>query len=533
MGKAILAAIGGLIVLLLASTIAAYSQDRYDPVENARQQAEAARLYAEVEKWEQQAEHEAYWSPIRAAVTNAAMIVVVIVLAGAVIAVVSYAGAMGVAHVRYRFHFVEADQRGLLPVPQGDVAGIAPATLNAFHVARQLEAQRQPVPASLHYAPHFSNRSDGTTGLLPAVEPAALALPGLTDLASIGFRPSREAILLGLGEGGERITVPMKALWHIGTAGPTGAGKSNIARLIIPQLQAIGAKVAIIDPKWTPYDVESGEDWRPIAQRLFLPPARKPDEIADTIGFFADELERRLELRNAGQRVGSPLFLYSDEYTTITADVKDASERMARLGRLGRGVGIFLLVAAHDLLVKSGAGDMRDQLRTGFYLGGDVKTGSVLLDMPQKAVIEQEGQLSTGVALLRSAATSPARAVRVPLASNAAIAGLLGNDAPTMPRVQNVYGEGAKEPAHDAPGTRPVHVPYTSGSDVYSAPECGKTPVNLTDASTARILAGFSAGKSVHDLAAEIGGTTNTNSRAYREARAQVEGLLRRAIGGE
>ncbi|HMQ34254.1 MAG TPA: hypothetical protein PKD53_26200 [Chloroflexaceae bacterium] len=526
MGKLLLALGGLAALLLLASAIIGAGQDRYDPVQTARQYAESARYYAEAEAIAQAAQHEAYWSPIRAAVANGATIAVILALAAVVIVAAIYVGAQAVAHARFRFRHALPDERGLLPVRLADLGDVAPRALGAYHGARQIEAARQPVPHTITYSPRQDYRADGAGGLGLPAEPPALALPGLTDLASLGWTPSMGAVLLGLAEGGERVTVPMKALWHIGTAGPTGAGKSNIARLILPQLQTLGAKVAIIDPKWTPYDAESGEDWRPIARRLFLPPARKAGEIGDTIAYFHDELERRLELRNAGQKVGGPLFLYADEFTTITEDVKDAAEQVARLGRLGRGVGIFLLVAAHDLLVKSGAGDTRDQLRTGFYLGGDTRTGAVLLDLPQKVVSEQEGQLTTGLALLRSAATSPARLVRVPYASNAGVAALLG--------------EQASEEASDEPGQASGERPFG-----FRAPHPGKPTGSLMEARSnqassasvraeaARALALFRQGLDIPQIVRELYGIeAGSGGRRYQEAAREVQALLREALMG-
>jgi hypothetical protein len=50
--------------------------------------------------------------------------------------------------------------------------------------------------------------------------------------------------------------------------------------------------------------------------------------------------------------------------------------------------------------------------------------------MPQKEI--DEGRLETGIAYLRSSATSPARLVRIPHASNNAVRGLLADTAPTV-----------------------------------------------------------------------------------------------------
>lgn len=54
------------------------------------------------------------------------------------------------------------------------------------------------------------------------------------------------------------------------------------------------------------------------------------------------------------------------------------------------------------------------------------------------------------------------------------------------------------------------------------------------DPETARLLARFADGASVHELASEIASTDNTNAKAYRLARGRVEALLRGLVpGGE
>lgn len=318
------------------------------------------------------------------------------------------------------------DRRGLLPYDPADTAlsaGAAAALAN-YHRAQALAAWRGGTPATLHYR-HEVDAPPPVPALPDASSPDARpGLPGVTDLASLGFRPTMEAILLALGPGGSPITVPMRALWHVGLAGPTGAGKTNIARMILAQILTLNVQLVIADPKWTPYDAEADEDWRPIARRLRLAPARSAGEIGDLLGWLSEELERRLDQRHRGEKVGAPLFCYVDELTTITADVKGATEHLARLARLGRGVKLFLMGAAHNFLVKNGVGDTRDQIRTAYYLGGDQRTAEVLLDLPRREIDERQFR-ETGLALLRSAATTPAQLVRVPRASNAALCALL------------------------------------------------------------------------------------------------------------
>jgi hypothetical protein len=500
----------GLGLLLALSSLAAQLRGpSYDPVAEAAARQTIQRMDA-----------------IAPAQTAAAFVLALFPAALAIIALGLATAGGSVAIWRF-FRERSANQAGLLPVDYRTLDEVSPRALAGFHAARLAEAQRALVPAQLHYspsssyAPRMDYRGEPERLALPAPDDAAAELPqlpGVIDLAQIPFQPSKDAILLGVAEGNELITVPMRALWHIGTAGPTGAGKSNIARLILPQLQALGAKVAIIDPKWTPFDAESGEDWRGIGSRLFLPAARRAEDMRQVIAYFHEELERRLDQRNAGQKLGGPLFLYADEFTTITADVKNADEQIARIARLGRGVGIFLLIAAHDLLVKGGAGDTRDQLRTGFYLGGDSKTGSVLLDLPQRVVIEREAELTMGTALLRCATASPPRLVRVPYASNQAIAGLLGEapaEAPSSKRPLGFRPAGATEGATEGAEREPLR----DRSDA----------VNL-NAEEARIVAAFKAGKSASELAAELAGGRKSGD-AYAVAARKVAEILRKALG--
>lgn len=308
------------------------------------------------------------------------------------------------------------------------------ASIQAHYQVKAIEARyRVPVPQT--YSPHIVGGTSRAE-MLPApdiIDAPALpepVLPGVTDLATLGYRPTKDAILLGLGPNSELITVPLGKLWHVATAGPTGNGKSNIHRLLLAQLCALGAQVAIGDPKWTPYDQEQNEDWRPIERRLHLAPAVSADQIGALLDYAASELAKRLERRRKQEPIGKPLFIALDELPWIYDHVTAADEQIAELVRLGRGVGVFTLAAAQDFLVKStGLGAARDNFRSAFYLGGDLKTGSVLLDLPQRELGQREHEITFGTALLRSTATTPPQIVRVPYVSNQALYSLLGAGA--------------------------------------------------------------------------------------------------------
>jgi energy-coupling factor transporter ATP-binding protein EcfA2 len=434
----------------------------------------------------------------------------------------------GLARFRRR-ELVRPDGSGLLPVVLESVPSTAPAALAAYHHTRAIEAsQSARVPhtysPSISYSPHSAPRLDyraNSTGVpvhAPDEQPAAqlaAPLPGLTDLATLGFMPSKAAILLGLGPGGERLTVPASALCHVALCGATGGGKSNLLRLLLAQLIAMGGRVVLADPHYAPFDPASGDDWRPIASRLHLAPAIKPAEIAGLLGWAVDELARRLELRHAGQPFGPPLFVAYDELPVIVDSVKEAPDQISKLLREGRKVGIYTVGASQEFLVKTigGSSAVRDCYRTAFYVGGDLRSASALLDMPQRQIAE--GELHTGLAYLRSQATAPAQLARIPYASNEGITALLG----PMVGIHETNSQAANHRA----SMPTVRLEYAKADQAYSAP---------ASAEVARVASLFAQGLDIAQIVAELRNVKSSEGKRYQQARAEVESLLRQALAG-
>jgi hypothetical protein len=324
-------------------------------------------------------------------------------------------------------------------------------------------------------------------------------LPDVIDMVQIldTWQPSPASILLGLGVGSTPLTAPIKGLCHVALGGPTGAGKSNLLRLLLSQLLASEAHVALADPHYADVDPESGDDWRPIADRLAMAPASTPHDIRHLLGYFTHELEHRLTLRKSGERPGGPLFLAIDELPAIVAAVKEAPEAIARLLREGRKVNILLITAAQDWLVKTVGNNsgVREAFRTAYYLGGDQQTGRVLLDLEGRV---DDGTLGAGVAYLRSTATPQARLVRVPLASNDAVYALLGKPG----------------------GSHMVATPVSQNIALQS-------PTSLT-AEEERILSLFQQGYDVADVVKAVYNVSSDQGRKYQEKSRAVQAVLRK-----
>jgi hypothetical protein len=408
--------------------------------------------------------------------------------------------------------------------------------IEAYHVTqleRARNASQLPALQSLNY--HFQ---DSSRPVAPAQLPAStspdplLALPGPVDLASLSL-PDK-GVLIGLAAGGQPIVSSVGQLCHVSFLGSTGGGKTNLMRVILPQLLARGAKAALIDPHYADFDPETGENWRAIRSRLFMEPAYKAGEMKTMLSYFTRELAHRLERRRSGQNVGPALFLAFDELPVITKMVPTAQEAFGSILREGRKVGIYLLGATQSMLVKDvgSSSAIRDQFRTVCYLGGDRKSASSLLDLPEREI--DDSVLGKGIALVR-AAGQPPQLVRIPLASNEVIEHLLLTPTTPTSYLAEPTTQQNNRPFGFVPPTQPLQ-PVASSVASAEAARSGTEAATSQVASTAsaspeamEILRRYLAGESVSQIAKERNGGSTSGDR-YRKILAEVDQLLREAL---
>jgi hypothetical protein len=262
-----------------------------------------------------------------------------------------------------------------------------------------------------------------------------------SSVLSTGFEPTIERLYLARDASGLPLTCHARDLCHVATTGPTGEGKSSIERLLMAQL--CHAKIAplLLNPHYTGYDIEAidpwgrhGEDWTPFEPYLLRDPMQCRDYrvIARYLEWAAKtEIPARLERRAHRQPVGQPLFLVVDELPSILREIPDVASFMLTILEEGRKVGVFLISAAHNFLVKTvapklGGGSIRDCYRTVYYGGGDNTTAQALLGMSKNEIEEKEGTLGKGVVMLRSAAAKKPGIGYVPFVDNEALYRLLG-----------------------------------------------------------------------------------------------------------
>jgi hypothetical protein len=139
-------------------------------------------------------------------------------------------------------------------------------------------------------------------------------------------------------------------------------------------------------------------------------------------------LPKRMEKYAHSQPLGKPYYIVLDELPATVAHIKEAPEYLSAILREGRKVGIFLITAAQDFLVKTiapqGGGAIRECYRTAFYVGGDPTTARVLLDLPANQI--QEDVLGKGAVMMRNLSIKQATLAHVPYVDNQSLYRLLG-----------------------------------------------------------------------------------------------------------
>jgi hypothetical protein len=297
-------------------------------------------------------------------------------------------------------------------------------------------AQDAPAPVFTLPAPVISQHKEAL--IAPAASRAAAVQSALFSalLASGKFVPTTERIYIGTARDGRPIFSSVENLQHIAIAGKTGNGKSSIERLLMAQLCYVGASVLLLNPHYTRYDLKSGEDWTPIESFLKFDPMECVGSY-EAIAHYLREVTQKLLPWRLNQRAhskpwGDPIFIVIDELPSIVRRIPDAPEYLRTILEEGRKVGIYLISAAHDFLVrtispKDGGGSIRGCYNLVYYLGGDMTTAQVLLNVDSRQVPENE--LGKGAVMVRCGtapdAQTPIRA-SVPFLDNQALYMLLG-----------------------------------------------------------------------------------------------------------
>ena len=296
----------------------------------------------------------------------------------------------------------------------------------------------QPVPHTLHYAPHSDYRVAGKEVPAlpePQVTVTPLALPGPVSMSEImkRFDLSPEHLFLALGRGGELIACSIEQFMHVAHDGPTGSGKTMQWKAELIMLLKADVLTFLANPHFAPI-TKKGEDWRPIGRALEaqempgkLPPLLYTfEQIRDFLKWLSlVEIDRRFERQRQGRYDYPPLYGFVDEWAAVVAKYEECGAYMQDIIRRGRAVDVCVSTNSQGFLVNDigMSGASRENFQTAYHLGGSVQSAAALLDMRQqditKMLAAEQVTLGRGIGLLRNNSVSdPAQLVRLPYADN-------------------------------------------------------------------------------------------------------------------
>jgi hypothetical protein len=453
-------------------------------------------------------------------------------------------GSLALARFRRR-ELVRPDGAGLLPVVLEQLPSAAPAALAAYHHTRAIEAGRQPVPHT--YSPHityspsprfsYDHRGDASRDAVPpADEPAALLppVPTFGELLSQGAIGRGQPLLLGVDTAtGQTIPGSWLDLYATATAGLPGSGKTTSQRFFAAQTALHGARFVVCDPHAGAADDSLAATLDPLRSVYLVEPASEPRRILEAVRYVAALGQARITGKSQDR---TPIILWVDELTSLLgrSDVgDDLAALLEQIAQEYRKRGIYLSASGQIWTASRTTSELRDSLSSVLCHRMKRSQARLLLPTEEAQIVER---LETGEAVLWRTSGVTTR-VKIPNTTGADIARVAerlgqgpGQSAASTGPTIALDGAERTAPARLWPGHgRAMDAPNDGTASAVARAKQEEAPL---DAESARILAQFAAGVSLHDVAGELAGTNNPGARAYKEARARVEAILQRLAAG-
>lgn len=420
------------------------------------------------------------------------------------------------------------------------------------HDAREDEKKAEKEPRAKHSPVMSDIKTRGPFDFTAGDELAPPTPNGPLYFSSIlkTFTPSLETIYLATLPTGEHVFTDARSLCHTALAGATRGGKDHIIRMLMSQLCFAGAKVYLLNPNYTRYDLETvdpykrpcPEDWTPFEAYLkndpteMIPRDRKYKVIEHYLQMAFDMVERRMEAYGYSEHIGAPQFLFVNEIPTIVEEVPHTARYLKKILREGAKVGVFMVNASQDFQVatifKEIGGGVRKCYRTAFDVGSDPATQNALGLLPLKKLGKGSGSLRYDDLL---------SAVRLPYVDNPALYALLGPSTYVAGRHHEeedelvAYAMGT--PSQDDPNTEPLSSTRRVAETSYAAYQARKTthrvaasgprvqgtPTRGHDTELERGIKAYRAGAhTIDDFQAAMGLETQHQARQLR-ARVKAE----------
>lgn len=213
--------------------------------------------------------------------------------------------------------------------------------------ARYLETLQpvQPVPATLHYAPHYGGKA---TTDAPQVEMKDLiqlpeAKRDFWQLYQAGLLPNK-GFLMGYDlENSQPVTATWKDLYSGLIGGQSGSGKSTLIRTLLVQSALQGGRFVVLDKHFGSGEESLAESLHPLRHLMLSGPAVTDNQMIASLRNVSDLATRRLEGKDADR---TPLILVVDESTALLQRSGVAEQLISTLGLISqesRKVAVYAL----------------------------------------------------------------------------------------------------------------------------------------------------------------------------------------------
>lgn len=204
----------------------------------------------------------------------------------------------------------------------------------------------QPVPATVHYAPHFARVDAPTKVDLDGdnqPEPQPVKTPNFWELWTAGELPDNGFLMGHNLADGSPVYADWKKLYSALIGGTSGSGKSTLIRNVLTQSAIQGGRFVVLDKHFSAGEESLGASIYPLRNRLMCDIAATEEQMLRAIKLMRHIGSQRLSGKDHDK---SPVIMVVDETTALLSRSDIAEQLKALLGEIAqetRKVGVYAM----------------------------------------------------------------------------------------------------------------------------------------------------------------------------------------------
>lgn len=249
----------------------------------------------------------------------------------------------------------EASENVMLVVPNKNGAlPVSRKLLESGHIidaqltlmAQDIDTRKpvNPVPSSVHYAPHFARIIEQPTGeTTQTLDEPNMEIADFWSLYNSGAMPAH-GFLMGYDlETHQPVTADWKQLYSALIGGMSGSGKSTLVRCVLAQSALQGGRFVVLDKHFGSGEESLGESLQPLRSRLIGDVAATDQQMIDAIKYMRTVGGQRLSGQDKDR---SPMIIIVDETTALFQRSDVAQQLTDLLGEIAqetRKVGVYAM----------------------------------------------------------------------------------------------------------------------------------------------------------------------------------------------